>query len=774
MTFRLMRLRIRTRLYVGFGALILLAIGITGLSLSRLRSVAGQVAVMSAAADNAAQLGQVLISLEQTRTSAGRFYAKDAKSSAQSVRDSLAATTALLRQVQAGSADDQQQILQSVRQEATALGTDFEKLVVLAGESAALHARQLSLGDQLTQAMGHVREQARPSTADVAEAVSAVEQAVYRTRVDILHFVVTGQLAERAPISADRAAIADAVAKLEAVEDAPMQVVTGQLRGTLDRYFAGFEQMSELDAAEKALYFDRIVGHASVMRAAIADLEAALIAYSSQTRQVADATIALSTRLQVIVAAVTLLLGSALALLIGRGIARPLTSMTIAMGGLAEGDTSVDVPARQNPDEIGGMARAVEVFRQGIIRGHALAAERSVRHARDHRRRAVMDEKSETFGTSVSEVMDSLMGFASGMYYAASEMTAASASMHEESSSTSEGARISSENLNKVAEAVDALTLGFEGTAREVAAAAAMSRQAVQRVEASQETIRGLSESTALIGDVVQLIKNIAGQTNLLALNATIEAARAGAAGKGFAVVAGEVKALAGQTAKATADIAAQIDKVRHATEATIGAMTEIGGMIGRMDQAASAVAEAVQEQTSTTHEVAESIKTVSSAIEASARDMAQVIAIADQQAVKASEQLLYGVTDIGQEVEKLKSVVDGFLDEVRNEAAERRQFQRFDGRSDTVSLMFSGEAPVQATIKDMSLGGAALHLETPPDIGTVLLLELPDAAGPVTGTVVRSEGDTISVEFAKDDETRGRVERALQSLTKETASVAA
>jgi methyl-accepting chemotaxis protein len=302
-----------------------------------------------------------------------------------------------------------------------------------------------------------------------------------------------------------------------------------------------------------------------------------------------------------------------------------------------------------------------------------------------------------------------------------------------------------------------------------------MSRQAVRRVEASQETIRGLSESTALIGDVVQLIKSIAGQTNLLALNATIEAARAGVAGKGFAVVAGEVKALAGQTAKATADIASQIDKVRQATEATIGAMTDIGGMIGRMDQAAGAVAVAVQEQSTTTHAVAESIKTVSSAIEASAREMAQVIAVADQQAVKASEQLLFGVTDIGQEVEKLKSVVDGFLDEVRNEAVDRRLHERFDGRSAIVLVRTLPDAePMQAMIKDLSRGGAGLEMEAPPNAGAELSIEMPDGGGSVRGTVIRSQDRAVSVRFAEDDETRAQVEQVLRALVVDTPSVAA
>ena len=310
------------------------------------------------------------------------------------------------------------------------------------------------------------------------------------------------------------------------------------------------------------------------------------------------------------------------------------------------------------------------------------------------------------------------------------------------------------------------MSRGFEGTTQEVTAAASASRQAVQQVDASQEIIRGLAESTVLIGNVVQLIRNIAGQTNLLALNATIEAARAGEAGKGFAVVAGEVKALAGQTAKATAEIGGQIDNVRRATEATIAAMTEIGGMIGRIDKAASAVVVAVDQQSIITHQVAERIKTVSGDIERSAGDMAQVIAIADQQAVKASDQLLFGVTDIGQEVDNLRDIVEKFLESVRVEAAERRRFDRIDGQSAEALLLLPGQDPIQVMIKDLSLGGAAVWTKTSVAAGAEVGFELPGADGPVKGKAIRFVNGCLSVQFDQNPATKQRVDAAFQKLS--------
>jgi hypothetical protein len=205
-----MRLRVRTRLYAGFGVLILLGIGIAGFSIIQLRAVVDEVTVISASADDAARLGQALISLEQTRTLAGRFYAEEAQTSAQAVRDSLAGTVDLLRQVAAVSSGDQQPTLQTVRQEVAALGDDFEKLITLADESKAQHARQMVLGEELTRAMKRLRQLGKTSSPAIADAVADVEQAIYDARVDILHFVVTGQPKEGAPIDADRDAIGHA------------------------------------------------------------------------------------------------------------------------------------------------------------------------------------------------------------------------------------------------------------------------------------------------------------------------------------------------------------------------------------------------------------------------------------------------------------------------------------------------------------------------------------------------------------------------------------
>jgi methyl-accepting chemotaxis protein len=446
-----------------------------------------------------------------------------------------------------------------------------------------------------------------------------------------------------------------------------------------------------------------------------------------------------------------------------RFLTRPLQALTVAMGRLAAGETAVPIAATDRHDEIGEMARAVDVFRRNMIKADQLSADQVVARAARSRRQDAMERDTEAFGVSVAAVTAKLSKSSEGMRSAAEAMTRASTTVHQAATQTSDDAGTSSRDLASTASAVEQLTSGFTDITRQVATATEVSRQAVQRAEASQVTVQSLAESTARIGDVVNLINSIASQTNLLALNATIEAARAGDAGKGFAVVAGEVKALAAQTAHATAEIAGQIDAVRGVTQATIAAMTEIGNMIGRMDEISGAMATTVEQQSLTAREIAAKVTAVSGATVQSAHAMSEVVLVAGQ-AGTASREVLAGTAGIDQETSALCAEVERFLVMVRTDSGERRRFERFGVDSLQARLSIPGHDPIQVVIMDLSEGGAQVQSDQPIAMGTELSFELPEGGSKIPAKVVRISSGGVGIAFGDNEMVRSQIRRAMET----------
>jgi methyl-accepting chemotaxis protein len=440
---------------------------------------------------------------------------------------------------------------------------------------------------------------------------------------------------------------------------------------------------------------------------------------------------------------------------------RPLGQLTAAMQRLATGDTSVTVTATERQDEIGAMARAVDVFKTNKINADHLEAEQAAARDARSRRQDSMERDTAEFGTSVSRVMTKLASASEEMRQAAAAMTEAAATVHHAATSTSDGAGKSAGDLASTATSVQDLTASFADIARQVATAAEVSRKAVQQAEANEVNIRGLADSTARIGDVVKLIDQIAAQTNLLALNATIEAARAGDAGKGFAVVASEVKVLASQTARATAEIASQIDSVRGVTEATVAAMREIGGMIGQMDEVASTIAASVERQSETTQAIAARVHAVSEATAQSARSMGEVVEVAGEAGL-ASRKVLDGAAGIGEEATLLRGEVERFLVIVKTDAGERRRFERFGVNGAKARLNLPGKVTIDVAVTDLSEGGAALRCNQAVAQGTEVSLEMASGGGALPAKVVRIDSQGIAVAFPDDVATRARIRLVL------------
>lgn len=359
--------------------------------------------------------------------------------------------------------------------------------------------------------------------------------------------------------------------------------------------------------------------------------------------------------------------GIVMALLIGRNLARPIRNITSVMTALAAGQIEMEIPWLTRRDEIGAMAKAVEVFRDNAVRVRQIEGERQdmERRALEEKRRG-MEVLASDFNDHVNSVVDHVSATAMAMDSTSRNMASialGATSKAEEAATSALGA---SHNVQTVASAAEELAASINEISQQVSQASRTTSHAVEAAERTNEIVTSLADAARRIGEVVSLIDTIAAQTNLLALNATIEAARAGEAGKGFAVVAGEVKALANQTANATGEIGTQVNSVQSATAEAVRVIQNIVATIGEVSAVTTAIAGAVEEQQAATKEIARNIEEASRST-VSAADAISEVSQTAQQVGKAADQVLAEAGKLSSTSVDLHGAVGSFLKRIRD-----------------------------------------------------------------------------------------------------------
>jgi len=374
-----------------------------------------------------------------------------------------------------------------------------------------------------------------------------------------------------------------------------------------------------------------------------------------------------TSRLLVIVAAIGVILGIVAGYLIGQfGIVRPIVLLKTVMEAIADNDLKALIPGTDRRDEVGEMARAVEVFKKNGLEVERMRADQQVAEKRNaEQRKADMLKLADDFEGAVGEIIETVSSASTELEASASTLTATAVHSQQLTAVVAAASEEASTNVQSVASATEELTSSINEISRQVQESARMANEAVEQAHKTNSRVSELSKAAARIGDVVELINTIAAQTNLLALNATIEAARAGDAGRGFAVVASEVKALAEQTAKATGDIGQQIAGIQAATQDSVGAILEIRGTIEKLSEISSTIAAAVEEQGAATQEISRSVQQAALGTVQVSSNITDVRQGAGETG-SASSQVLAAAKSLSGDSNRLKLEVGKFLNSVR------------------------------------------------------------------------------------------------------------
>ena len=432
-----------------------------------------------------------------------------------------------------------------------------------------------------------------------------------------------------------------------------------------ERLFDSHRDMLRAETAADSLT-EQLESDADALAEALGTVTNTVDAISDAADETAGATVSLA---QIVVASVfglMIALFVASMLVISRTVIGPMKQMTTAMETLAGGNTNVDVPALNKRDEIGAMAKAVQVFKDNAVRVAKIEEEQAGERARaEQEKREAMNNMANEFDSSVGKIVDEVSAAVRDMQSTASEMTSIADTTSEQAEKVQNDAQITNANVSAVASATEEMSASVAEISSMVQKSTTIVGQAVDSVNTTREDVTKLEDSASRIGEVIGLITDIAEQTNLLALNATIEAARAGDAGKGFAVVASEVKNLANQTGKATGEISSQITDIQARTKEVVDAIQNIGSVMSQVNEIAASIASASEEQNAATMEIsrnAQDTAQITSGVLTSMGQMAEGASSTGQ----ASKQVLDVSKGLYDQAGQLKERVTDFVKSVR------------------------------------------------------------------------------------------------------------
>jgi len=631
-------------------------------------TIQDQVARMSAFSDHAARVREISINLQALQRANLRYIYDANEPAFKEAAEQEAATVALLKAHSAESiSEERRKVYDGLIGDIGKLQSLRERMGAAVKETTKGKAALLPGGEELNTYAGKLVVAAHGThDPEITAPVADLESRILQARLASWRFLAMRDSKSTSTFKANTERAQQRITSLQEA-DVPEQVKSalGPVKTSLAAYQAAFESTSAAILLADETYRNNIAPliTSSIDKLKVADSELAV--ESQKTRAVAVGVIARTTWIQEVAGGLAVLFGLIVAFLIARGIVGPLTAMTRAMGKLAGGDLAVEIPGRGNTDEIGDMAKAIDVFKTSMIDTERMRHEQTEVEARQAEdRKKDMVRLADQFEQAVGEIVDTVSSASSELEVSAGTLTATATRAQDLSTEVASASQEASANVQAVASATEELSSSVSEIARQVQESARIASEAVDQATKTNARVSELSKAAARIGDVVELISTIAGQTNLLALNATIEAARAGEAGRGFAVVATEVKALAEQTAKATGEIAQQVSGIQAATEESVGSIREISGTIERLSEISSTVAAAVEEQGAATQEISRNVQQAAHGTQRVSANIGDVQRGASETG-SASSQVLLAARSLSSDSNRLKLEVSKFLNSV-------------------------------------------------------------------------------------------------------------
>jgi methyl-accepting chemotaxis protein len=662
-----LNLRIRGRLYGGFGALLLFCAGLAGFGVWQLSAIRDQVALLTLQSKNAIRVGAITTDLQAIRRGVLRYAFDQDEASLADADKRLARVSGLLDEAERTTRSEERKAdYRAIEKDVAEAKAKRAALGDAVKQMQAGRTLLFSDGDKMAADVQRFVDAADKTTFE--RAAGTLESKVLLVRVANWRMLATRDAKGIATFKTNVAKVQQQIIELEKA-DLPTDLATllATVKTGVAKYAEAFDKTGPNLVLGDELYYKGITpaisGAVEKMDRAQAAIGEAFEKTDAETNDRIVATITM----QEVVAGAAVLIGFLIAFLIARGIIRPLAGLTAAMKQLANGNFGVALPGLERKDEVGDMAQAVEGFKVKAEEKARDEAEAKIRQDEVvvRQRKADMHKLADSFESAVGEIIETVSSASTELEASAGTLTATAERAQQVTTMVAAASEEASTNVQSVASATEEMASSVNEISRQVQESARMAGEAVGQARTTTERVSELSKAATRIGDVVELINTIAGQTNLLALNATIEAARAGEAGRGFAVVASEVKALAEQTAKATGEIGQQITGIQAATQDSVTAIREISGTIEKLSEISSTIAAAVEEQGAATQEISRNVQQAAQGTQQVSSNITDVQRGAGETG-SASSQVLSAAQSLSRDSNRLKIEVGKFLDTVR------------------------------------------------------------------------------------------------------------